>query len=909
MALQPMGTVTLLFTDVEGSTRLLERLGRERYAEALDLHRRLLRGAFECHDGYEVDYEGDAFFVAFARAGDAVAAAAEAQQALAVAEWPEGEEFRVRMGIHSGEPLAVPPKYVGIDVHRAARIMAAGHGGQVLLSEATRHLLDEEFVVRDLGDHRLKDLSLAQRLYELHVAGVQSEFPPLKTLENRLTNLPVQPNPLIGRAPEVAEVVALLRDGDARLVTLTGTGGTGKTRFALQVGAELVDDFADGVFFVPLAPIRDRDLVLSTVAHTLVVPEVPGEDVFDALARHLAERQMLVVLDNFEQVVAAATGVGALLQRCAQLKLLVTSRERLRLAREQVYPLPPLPLPEPGESLAVLAQNDAVALFAARAQAATGAFILTGENVATVAAICRAVDGLPLAIELAAARVTVLSPEALLLRLDQRLKVLAGGGRDLEERQRTLRNTIAWSYDLLDDESQTLFDRLAVFVGGRSLDAIEAICNPEGTLDVLSGVASLVDQSLLRRDEAEAETRFVMLETLHEYARERLEGRSEAEELRIRHMRFYREFAEAAEPHLHGSEQEVWLGRLTREQDNLRTALTTALDGGDGESALMLAGALAPYWEAHGHFLEAQRWFEDVLKCDNAAKRARRALVLFWAGRLALFQGKWVPARELLAEGARLAEHQGDTATQALILGKAGWVAVELGAGEEAGVRLLDEAVTLARARADEWVLAEVLNDRACALMHFDLARAEEAVKESLQLRRRLDDAINVADSLNNLGYMLLLSERPAEAEPFLEESLALAQRYKDTRHIALALGNLGFAHLLMGRLIAAGEQFAECIRVSQGLGDTRDICEALLGLAALATISGANDRAAKLSGAVTNAHLLVGSVPSPGEVLLDNYFLAPARAQLHDDSWRELTQAGEEMTLEAAVTFAFGAD
>ena len=504
MAELPTGTVTLLFTDIEGSTRLLRRVG-DAYADLLAEHRRLLTHAFEHHGGTIVDSEGDAFFVAFASARDAVAGAEAGQRALIGHPWPGEEELRVRMGLHTGEPRLVDGRYVGLDVHHAARLMAAGHGGQVLVSESTRALLDDGSRLRDLGEHRLKDLSHPQRLYQLEVDGLPTAFPPLKTLDNRPTNLPVQPNELIGRERELEEAEALLSNG-LRVLTLTGPGGTGKTRLALQLAAHVVEEFPDGVFFVSLAPVRDWELVAPTIARTLGLREQPGETVLETLDGYLGDKELLLVLDNFEQVLAAAPAVAGLCASASRLKLLVTSRTPLRLSGERTYPVPPLELAE------------SVRLFAARAHAAALDFDVTEENEDAVAGICRRLDGLPLAIELAATRIRSLPPPALLRRLDQRLKLLTGGAQDLDERQRTLRATIDWSYELLPQAERDLFARLGVFVGGSRLDAAEALCGAI-EIDVLDGLQSLVEKSLLRqRPDPDGEPRFWMLETIREFA-------------------------------------------------------------------------------------------------------------------------------------------------------------------------------------------------------------------------------------------------------------------------------------------------------------------------------------------------------------------------------------------------------
>ncbi len=523
----PTGTVTFLFTDVEGSTRLLHELGAQRYAEALAEHRRLLRDAFSRHGGVEVDTQGDAFFVAFPTAAGALAAAGEAQAALA-----DGA-VRVRVGIHTGTPVLSDEGYVGADVHRAARIAAAGHGGQVLLSAATASLVARDGLV-DLGEHRLKDLSAPERIYQLG----EGEFPPLKTLYQ--TNLPVPTTTFLGRERELAEIDALLRRDDVRLVTLTGPGGTGKTRLALQAAAAAAERFPDGTWWVALAPLRDPALVLATAAAAV---GASGD-----LAEHIGDKRLLLLFDNFEQVMAAADRLGELLRRCPNLRALVTSRELLQLPGEHAYPVPPL---EPDEG---------VQLFLARARAVRPDFDGDG----TIAELCARLDQLPLAIELAAARMRMMSPTQVLQRLSRRLELLKGG-RGVDARQETLRATIEWSYELLSVDEQRLFARLAVFRGGSTLEAAEEICAAE--LDLLQ---SLVDKSLVRaRDE-----RFWMLETLREYAAERLDASGEAERMRRRHADYFTELASQAEPHLRRDEQE-WLDRLERERDNIRAAFDT----------------------------------------------------------------------------------------------------------------------------------------------------------------------------------------------------------------------------------------------------------------------------------------------------------------------------------------------
>src|SRR6266487_3709298 len=477
----PTGTVTLLFTDIEGSTRLLQQLG-ERYASVLSECRDLLRTTFSEHHGYEVDTQGDAFFVAFTRARDAVSAAVAAQRTLASHRWPEGVTVRVRMGMHTGEPHLASEGYVGLDVHRAARIMSAGHGEQVLLSQTTHdlveHALPEDVSLVDLGAHRLKDLQHPSHLFQLVIAGLPAGFPPLKTLDAYPNNLPIQPTPLIGREQEVATVAALLRHEDVRLLTLTGPGGTGKTRLGLQVAAELSDRFANGVFFVNLAPLSDPELVIPATAQALDVQERTGQPLLELLKASLREKHLLLLLDNFEQVVRAALQVAELLAACPKLKIMVTSRMALHVSAEQEFAVPPLMLPDPKHlpDLVVLSQYEAVALFIQRARAVKSDFQVTNATAPAIAEICVRLDGLPLAIELAAARIKLFPPPSLLARLSHRLVVLTGGAQDAPARQQTLRDTIEWSYHLLDAGEQRLFRRLSAFVGGCTLEAIEAVC-------------------------------------------------------------------------------------------------------------------------------------------------------------------------------------------------------------------------------------------------------------------------------------------------------------------------------------------------------------------------------------------------------------------------------------------------
>jgi predicted ATPase/class 3 adenylate cyclase len=569
----PTGTITLFFADIERSTALLQELGSERYGAALVEYRRLMRDAVTSHGGVVVGTEGDAFFAAFQSAREAFAAAGEAEAALSE------RNLHVRMGLHTGEPLVVNGHYSGIDVHRAARIAAAGHGGQILISRSTRELLEPAASVSDLGSHRLKDLGEPVHLYQ---AG-KAEFPPVRSLNS--TNLPIQPTPLIGRELEIQEAGELVTRH--RLVTLTGPGGSGKTRLALQVAAEAVEEFPEGVVWVPLQALRDPELVLPTISRALAASEPLGDGI--------ADRRVLLVLDNFEQLLASVSRVGDLLAQLPHLKLLVTSREPLHLAAEHEYPVTPL------------REREAIALFLARATAAKPDFA----DEKPVVEICRRLDCLPLALELAAARVKALSTEELLKRLDRRLPILTGGPRDAPERQRTLRATIAWSYELLTAEEKRVFSRLAVFTGGSTLEAAEQVCQAD-----LDTIAALIDKSLLRREG----DRYFMLETIGEYALECLEESGELEELRQRHAEYFLGQARSVERLIRSPQAARVVDRLERDYGNLRAVLRLFSDGTPDQSLQLAMWGLAA--RLHGFGDEAL----DRRNVDEAARLYRESL-------------------------------------------------------------------------------------------------------------------------------------------------------------------------------------------------------------------------------------------------------------------------------------------
>jgi predicted ATPase/class 3 adenylate cyclase len=733
----PSGTVTFLFTDVEGSTRLLHELGAERYGQALGEHRRILREAFTAHGGVEVDTQGDAFFVAFPTGPGALEAAEDAVAGLGAGP------IRVRIGIHTGTPHLTDEGYVGVDVHRAARIAAAGHGGQVLVSASTAALVGTD-ELSDLGEHRLKDLSAPERVYQLG----DEDFGALKSLYR--TNLPIPATPFLGRERELAEIVELLSDEDVRLLTLTGPGGTGKTRLGLQAAAEASERCPDGIFWVPLAPLRDPELVFATAGQAVGAK--------DGLSDHIAEKSLLLLLDNFEHVIDAATGLAELLAACPNLEVLLTSRELLRLPGEQAYPVPPL---EP---------HDGTELFVTRACAAHPGFVSSD----AVPELCARLEQLPLALELAAARIRVLSPEQLVDRLSRRLDLLKAG-RGVDPRQQTLRATIEWSYELLDEDEQRLFAGLAVFRGGCTLESAEEVCVAD--LDTLQ---SLVDKSLVRLREGD---RFWMLETIREFAVERLDELDESGALRRRHAEHFIALAEEAEPHARQVDVE-WLDRLDRELDNFRTALDWLNERGETQLVLRLAGTLDDLWGTRGYLAEGRRRLEDALAADEsptadrakallaaadmaighgdaaaARLRAGEALALHrelgddWGSAAALLMlghaaadaEDYETAREHWEESARLFHRAGDVFEALIVTRMLAWAYDELGERERARKLKLD-VLEQARATGDKHVQVHALE----SLAHVDAAEgmvkeAASMLEEAWELNRQLGDRFREA--------------------------------------------------------------------------------------------------------------------------------------------------------------------
>ena len=869
MRVLPTGVVTFLFTDVEGSTRRVIELGPV-WRDVVERHDALMKTAVEDHDGTVIRIEGDSVFAAFAVPSEAVAAAVAAQQALAAASWPGGEPLLVRMGLHTGHGVLGGSDYIGIDVHRAARVSSSAHGGQIVISEATAPLAESHLPpgceLLDLGKHRLKDLSEAETLFQVVVPGMRHDFPPLHTLDLVHHNLPVQVTSFVGRTREIAEARRLLATN--RILTLLGPGGTGKTRLALQVAAEASGDFPDGVYFVSLAEVADHRLIASTVLDALsVAPGAvePGE----RLQRLLVAKSVLLVMDNFEHLIEGATIVSDIVRSSPRSKVLVTSRIPLRVSGEQEMAIDPLEMNSSGQEVdpATLERMDAIHLFLERAAAVQPGFALTPENASTVANLVRRLDGLPLAIELVVPRLRLLSVEAVLERLD--LAKLGGGSRDLPERHRTLWNAVAWSEETLTPQQRNLFCLLAVFAGGGELPEIEAVtraCDP--ALDVLDGLAALVESSLLRRAGSGAD-RFEMLVVIREYASDRLDESGRRDTIEAAHAAAYLALAEEAQRHLLGSDRKRWLEALTVDHDNLRAATAFFIRTGGTDEALRMGWALWRFWQIRGHIYEGRGQIDAILALPGGEPRWR-AKAIEASGGIAWWEGNLPRANRDYAAALSLQRQLGDPAELANALYNAGL-------GHSFGSQVGDGDPTMGR----------------------------EAMTEAEQIYRRLGDRRGLGDvnwGWGNLAYSI--DNDPVVA---LERFTAAIDDYAAAGSVfgeGWARFEVGSALLGLDRLDEAEVALRRGLELLYGSGDESAVVLYVVVFAAVALKRGDARRAYTLAGAAwalrDRSGLDIISIP---QVEMEGLTLAALEALTGEDG--AAYQAGRRLSTAQAVAMA----
>jgi predicted ATPase/class 3 adenylate cyclase len=938
MAELPTGTVTFLFTDIEGSTRLWEQHS-EAMRDAMARHDVLAAAVIEQHAGTLVKSrgEGDSLFAVFHSPAEALAAARALQQALLAEPWPAPVPLRVRMALHTGEADRRDGDYYGAAVNRCARLRAAGHGGQILLSLATQELVRDHLPqggqLIDLGEWRLKDLIRPERIFQFDTPGLPSDFPPLRSLEAFPHNLPIQLTSFVAREREMVEIKSLL--STTRLLTLTGAGGCGKTRLSLQVAADLLDTYPDGVWLVKLAPLADPDLVAQTVAAALGVREEPGRPIAQTLVDFLKPRALLLVLDNCEHLIDACAGLAeSLLHACLHVRILASSREALGIAGETPYRVPSLSAPDARDSLTLerLAGYEAARLFIDRAVAALPTFTPTSDNTPALAEICRRLDGIPLAIELAAARVKALPVEQIALRLDDRFRLLTGGSRTALPRHQTLRALIDWSYNLLSEPERTLLRRLSVFAGGCTLEAAEAVCSGNGVeeWEILDLLAALVDKSLVQYEEPgtdaqhrSGEARYRLLETLRQYGRDRLLETGEVEAVRACHRDWAVQLAERAEPELWTADQSAWLVRLETEHDNLRAALEwslaevgTAEEGshpavgrpgaisGSRLEGLRLAAALWRFWFLHGHFSEGRRWLGRALAASEGRTVPARAWALVGSGRLAHHQGDYERAKAFLEEALAQYRGTGEQEGIAWSLGYLGLVAHDQGQCEQAAA-LLEEGLALFQQVNHPWGIAWV-HSRLGVVAHEQgqYERATSLLQEGVSRFRRIGDKLAIGRTVGFLGNLLRDRGQYDEAEKLLDESLALARSTGDRWAIAWALHYLGLMASDRGDSHRARELLQQACSLFRELGEQRGLAHSLSSLGKVAHTQANSERAARLMGAAEALRDTIGLSLPPSARAAHESVVAAVRARLGQEGFAAAWAAGRAMTPGQAVGY-----
>ncbi len=912
------GTVTFLFTDIEGSTKLLQRLGDD-YASALADQRLILREAFEKYHGREIDTQGDSFFVTFNRSLEAVQAVIEAQRCLASHNWPQGATVRVRMALHTGEPKIGPTGYVGLDIHRAARICSAGHGGQVLLSGSTRALVEQSLPegasLRDLGEHRLKDLRAPEHLYQLIIAGLPADFPALNSLNAFPNNLPVQLTSFIGRVKEIEQVNRLL--AHERLVTLVGAGGSGKTRLALQAVTGMVETFKDGAWFVDLAPLENPDFLVQTILAVLGLREDTGQSSIEIAVKYLRQRSSLLMLDNCEHLVEACALLAEnLLRQCPSLKILATSREPLGIAGESLLLVPTLSLPDiqlisntPGDPLALIQLYEAVQLFVDRALQVQPDFRLQASNSLTVAQICQQVDGIPLAIELAVSRLRMMSVDQILTHLDDRFRLLTIGRRTALPRQQTLQALVDWSYDLLNAGERALFQRLSIFVGGWTLEAAEQVCSGGyiESAEILDLLTRLVDKSLVAAEPLKT-TRYRMLETIRQYALQKLQASAEDDQLHLRHLEYFAQFAARSGKGLLGEDTNTWLACLDQDRDNICAALgwSTEHRSAGGDPALQIAGDLWMWWHAHGRLNEGRYWIVRALESGHR-RDSLRAKALVSLGIMTWQLGEYPKSIRHVNESISILHE-------------------------------LDSPDLLGLANATH-ILGHVLLDQK------SYSPALSAFKESLEFYRQLNDFYYIGTLTSDLGMVAYHTGDYVQARRYQEESLAIFQKYGNPEVISQTLHRLAELARLEGNYQRAGELYETCLKTYRDIGmqleiasnlhklgyiaqhhgefqkaleffteslnlqrksgNRQGMAECLAGLAGLAAVTEQTERSLLLFAAAQALLDATGAPLAPADLAEWERDFAIAQGRLDEAHRARLWAEGQAMGLEQAMKYA----
>jgi predicted ATPase/class 3 adenylate cyclase len=905
----PSGTVTLLFTDIQGSTRQWEERGPA-MPEALRRQDDLLRTAIEAHGGHVFKTIGDAFCTVFSRASDAAAAAADAQRALAAEDWSAIGGLTVRMAVHSGATDERDGDYFGATVNRVARLLAIAHGGQVVVSGSTAALLygvmPERTELLDLGSHRLKDLVEPEHVWQLSVETLHTDFPALRSLDARPNNLPIQRTSLVGREQDVADVVELLKR--YRLLTLVGSGGVGKTRLALQVGAELFDDYPDGVWFVDLAPISDPELVSSVAARALGIRQQEGRRADEVIPLSLKRKKLLLIFDNCEHVVEAVAALAAsILTTAPEVTILATSRQALDIAGEAAHRLPSLPLPADVAGLTAddALQYGAIVLFVDRARAADTRFGLSDDTAPIIAEICRRLDGIPLAIELAAARVKVLSISNIAQRLNERFRILTGGGRDALPRQKTLSALIDWSYDLLTSQEQLLFARLGVFAGGFGLNSATSICGGEGldAIDILDLLGSLTDKSLVVADTSAEHERYRLLESTAVYALEKLSASGEHEALARRHAEYFRERARDADERYGTGSTFAWVAELELELDNHRAALEWALThGNDVVLGGAIAGAIVVLWDYAGLAIEGRDWIELALEQVSEAEQPHIAGSLWYAlAYVTSGQRKHDAAKRAVRLCASVSDARGTARAQ----GQLAFALLQMGRLDEADATN-EQALARARACGDTVNLGTYIETQASiARVRGDIRAARELYAQALAAYKVPGNESGIATALGNIAELEFADGQPEQALRVSSEALEILLRGKNATLIASGYTNNVAYRIALGDLGAARDPAREGLLAALQARYDIYIAVALQHLALLAGLAGDTHCAAHLLGYVDAQFSALGMRREHTEQWSYDKLTTALRETLSADEIAQLTEAGATWSEDQAVEVA----
>jgi len=906
----PAGTVTMVFTDIEGSTALLQSLG-DRYPEVLADHNRLIREAFARHDAFERGSAGDGLYFVFASAREAVQAAVAGQLALDGHPWPDGAAVRDRMGIHTGEPRNATEGYVGLDVHRAARICSAGHGGQILISQTTRDLVAEDLRAPlgmvDLGTHRLRSLDgPAQRLYQVTGPGLARDFPPPRTGDAPRNNIRLEVTSFVGRDREIEQATRML--DQSSLLTLTGPGGVGKTRIGLRLARTLLDRFEDGTWIVECGNLSDPSFLLPSVVSAIGLTDPAGRSLLSTIIDQLKGKRLLLVLDDCDPVLTAAAELAeGLVRVCSTVRIVVTSREALGVPGEAILPIASLATPVAGSTIAAaeLGSIDACRLFVERAKAVQPAFELTDQNARSVAQLCRRLDGIPLAIELAAARVRALPVEQIAARLDDRFRLLTGGSRTSVARHQTLRATIDWSYDLLTEPERAVLRRLSVFAGGASLEAAESVCAGDAVdaLDILDLLGRLVEKSLVFTDPTSSEAHFRLLETVREYARTRLVEAGEGDPTLRRHRDLFLALVNEASPaFFHGPEPVDWLRRLDDDHEDVRAALEWCLDQpGEARSGLRIAAGLWRYWEIRGDLTEGRAWLERMLEAVGEEASALRADALTGAANLAFMQGDLRAAASLQSESLAIRRRIGDPQGVAYAANNLANTSIQLGDNARAR-ELYEETAKITRELGDVRGVAFVsINLADIAAREGDLAAAQSLEEEILASIQRLGDRWTEAFALDAFARTAHRAGQHERARSLHIGALAILEELGDRRGVARVLTQLAELALADGDGPRARGLLRQSLAIRQELGDMPGLASAMEGLAA-AVAPDDPEAAARLDGAATSLRESIRVIVPPRIAAAHDQQLADLEARLGSDRFEVARREGRSMTPNEAL-------